>query len=74
MVMVLWLICVYVPSSDSPHTFCMQSEYTEYEQELLGASAPDDSSALVQHGLYDDDETRTPRRASRKHVSSVACY
>lgn len=47
------------------------SEYTEYEDELLGEPAPDDSSTLIHHGLYDDDETRARRQAWRKHVSSI---
>ena len=49
----------------------MFSEYTEYEDEMVGEPVPDDSSTLVHHGLYDDDETRARRLAWRKHVSST---
>ena len=38
---------------------------------MVGEPAPDDSSALVIHGLYDDDETRARRKAWRKHVSNT---
>ena len=50
-----------------PHTAF--SEYTEFEQELLGDSAPDTSSSMAHHGLYEDDETRARRQAWRRHVS-----
>ena len=45
------------------------SEYTEYEDEMVGEPVPDDSSTLVHHGLYDDDETRARRLAWSRHVS-----